>query len=34
MPAWVGSDHLKGFDAPIMVGVSYALSRYNRQWLL
>lgn len=36
MPAWVGSDHLTllGFAAQIMVGVSYALSRYHRQWLL
>ena len=36
MPAWVSSDHLTilGFAAQIMVGVSYALSRYNKQWLL
>lgn len=36
MPAWVGSDHLTvlGFLAQIMVGVSYALSRYDRRWLL
>jgi phosphatidylglycerophosphate synthase len=36
MPGWVGSDHLTvlGFAAQIMVGVSYALSRYNRIWLL
>ncbi|HKD84848.1 MAG TPA: CDP-alcohol phosphatidyltransferase family protein [Terriglobales bacterium] len=36
MPAWVGSDHLTilGFAAQIMVGVSYALSRYNKIWLL
>jgi len=36
MPAWVNSDHLTvlGFAAQIMVGFSYALSRYNRQWLL
>lgn len=36
MPAWVNSDHLTvlGFAAQIMVGVSYALSRYNPQWLL
>jgi len=36
MPAWVGSDHLTvlGFVAQIMVGVAYALSRYDRQWLL
>jgi len=36
MPAWVNSDHLTvlGFVAQIMVGVSYALSRYDRRWLL
>jgi len=36
MPAWVGSDQLTilGFLGQIMVGVSYALSRYNRIWLL
>lgn len=36
MPAWVGSDHLTmvGFLAQIMVGVSYALSRYDKKWLL
>jgi len=36
MPVWVGSDHLTilGFLGQIMVGVSYALSRYNRVWLL
>ncbi len=36
MPAWVGSDQLTvlGFAGQIMVGVSYALSRYNRVWLL
>jgi len=36
MPAWVNSDHLTvlGFAAQIMVGVSYALARYHRQWLL
>ena len=36
MPARVGSDHLTilGFAAQIMVGVSYALSRYSKQWLL
>lgn len=36
MPAWVGSDHLTvlGFLAQIMVGVSYALARYDRRWLL
>jgi len=36
MPQWVNSDHLTvlGFAAQIMVGVSYALSRYHPQWLL
>jgi len=36
MPAWVGSDHLTilGFVAQLMVGVSYALARYDRAWLL
>jgi phosphatidylglycerophosphate synthase len=36
LPAWVGSDQLTvlGFAAQIMVGVSYALSRYDRSWLL
>lgn len=36
MPSWVSSDHLTilGFLAQIMVGVSYALSRYDRHWLL
>ena len=36
MPVWVNSDHLTvlGFVAQIMVGVSYALARYDRQWLL
>lgn len=36
MPGWVNSDHLTvlGFVAQIMVGVSYALARYHRQWLL
>jgi phosphatidylglycerophosphate synthase len=36
MPAWVGSDHLTilGFAAQLMVGASYAFSRYNRVWLL
>lgn len=36
MPAWVGSDQLTilGFAGQIMVGVSYALSRYDRVWLL
>ncbi len=36
LPAWVGSDQLTilGFAAQIMVGLSYALSRYHRSWLL
>ncbi len=36
MPAWVGSDQLTllGFLAQLMVGVSYALARYDRRWLL
>ena len=36
MPTWVGSDQLTvlGFAAQIMVGVSYALSRHDRRWLL
>jgi archaetidylinositol phosphate synthase len=36
MPAWVSSDRLTvlGFAAQIMVGVSYAMSRYDRNWLL
>jgi len=36
MPEWVNSDHLTilGFAAQLMVGVSYALSRYHRVWLL
>ncbi|HVP50323.1 MAG TPA: CDP-alcohol phosphatidyltransferase family protein [Candidatus Bathyarchaeia archaeon] len=36
MPSWVTSDQLTvlGFAAQIMVGVSYALSRNNLQWLL
>ena len=36
MPAWVSSDQLTvlGFLAQIMVGVSYARSRYDRRWLL
>jgi phosphatidylglycerophosphate synthase len=36
MPAWVSSDHLTilGFAAQLMVGVSYALARYHRVWLL
>lgn len=36
MPARVNSDHLTllGFAAQIMVGVSYALARFDRRWLL
>lgn len=36
LPAWVSSDQLTilGFLGQIMVGVSYAMSRYNRAWLL
>src|SRR5689334_21358896 len=36
MPKWVNSDHLTilGFAAQLMVGVSYALARYHRVWLL
>ena len=36
MPAWVGSDQLTvlGFVAQLLVGVSYALARYDRAWLL
>lgn len=36
MPARVGSDQLTllGFVAQLMVGVSYALARYDRRWLL
>src|SRR5215471_4913353 len=36
IPAWINSDHLTalGFIAQVMTGVSYALSRSNRLWLL
>ncbi len=36
MPAWVNSDQLTalGLVAQIMAGVSYAMSRWNRNWLL
>ncbi len=35
-PAWINADDLTilGFGAQVMVGVSYALSRWNRYWLL
>jgi phosphatidylglycerophosphate synthase len=35
-PAWINSDHLTvlGFAAQVMAGVSYALARGNRYWLL
>jgi archaetidylinositol phosphate synthase len=35
-PAWINSDYLTllGFVAQIMAGVSYALARWNRYWLL
>ncbi len=35
-PVWINSDHLTslGFVAQVMAGVSYALSRWNRYWLL
>lgn len=35
-PVWIGSDHLTvlGFAAQVMAGVSYALARGNRYWLL
>jgi archaetidylinositol phosphate synthase len=36
MPAGINSDHLTilGFMAQVMAGVSYALARWNRHWLL
>lgn len=36
LPAWINSDHLTmlGFAAQIMTGVSYALARHNRAWLI
>lgn len=35
MPFWVNSDHLTalGFVAQLLVGISYVLSGYNRNWL-
>jgi archaetidylinositol phosphate synthase len=35
-PAWINSDHLTalGFAAQLMTGVSYAVSRSNRLWLI
>jgi archaetidylinositol phosphate synthase len=35
-PRWISSDHLTflGFLAQVMAGVSYALSGWNRYWLL
>jgi archaetidylinositol phosphate synthase len=35
-PDWINSDHLTalGFVAQVMAGASYALSRWNRYWLL
>jgi phosphatidylglycerophosphate synthase len=35
-PRWINSDHLTllGFIAQIFAGVAYALSRWNRYWLL
>src|SRR5882672_7266070 len=35
-PRWISSDHLTllGFLAQVMAGVSYALSAWNRYWLL
>jgi archaetidylinositol phosphate synthase len=36
MPLWINSDHLTivGFLAQVMAGVSYAMARWNRYWLL
>jgi archaetidylinositol phosphate synthase len=36
MPAWINSDQLTmlGFAAQFMVGISYALARWNKLWLL
>jgi archaetidylinositol phosphate synthase len=36
IPRWISSDHLTllGFLAQVMAGVSYALSAWNRYWLL
>jgi len=35
-PRWINSDHLTmlGFLAQVMAGASYALTRWNRDWLL
>ena len=35
-PRWISSDHLTllGFIAQVMAGVSYALARWDRYWLL
>jgi phosphatidylglycerophosphate synthase len=35
-PAWINSDHLTvlGFTAQLMTGLSYALARSNRLWLI
>lgn len=35
-PAWINSDHLTalGFAAQVMTGVSYAMSKHGRPWLL
>jgi len=35
-PGWINSDHLTilGLLAQVMAGVSYALARWNRYWLL
>jgi archaetidylinositol phosphate synthase len=36
LPAWINSDHLTflGFTAQLMTGVSYALSKFSRLWLI
>jgi archaetidylinositol phosphate synthase len=36
LPDWINSDHLTflGFAAQLMTGVSYALSRFSRLWLI
>jgi archaetidylinositol phosphate synthase len=35
-PAWINSDHLTilGFAAQLMTGFAYAMSSYNRAWLI
>jgi len=35
-PAWINSDHLTflGFAAQLMTGLSYALARWNKFWLI